>query len=33
VAVLALIVACLIPLAFVMQKPKRAVPSNAPPPH
>jgi DHA2 family multidrug resistance protein len=33
VAVLALLVACLIPLAFVMKKPPRASGAAAPPPH
>ena len=33
VAGLAVVVACLIPLAFVMKKPPRASPADAPPPH
>jgi MFS transporter, DHA2 family, multidrug resistance protein len=33
VSMLAVVVACMIPLAFIMKKPARAAASNAPPPH
>jgi DHA2 family multidrug resistance protein len=33
VAVLAVVVACLIPLAFIMKKPPGVIPGDAPPPH
>jgi len=33
IAILAVVVACLMPLAFVMQKPKAAPPKDAPPAH
>jgi hypothetical protein len=33
VAELAIVVICLIPLAFIMQKPKKGPPGDGPPPH
>jgi DHA2 family multidrug resistance protein len=33
VAILAIVVMCLVPVAFIMQRPPKAAPSEAPPPH